>query len=115
MAHENDSPATVTLSDATRERLKTLFPTADRAAAERLLVERCGSDLPALQGLTAVGLERFRFAALKLSGGTIAGLQRAIELANTDWRDLLMAAGFGEDATAHTTWRPTRAPADSHE
>jgi len=35
---------------------------------------------------------------------TDGGLEAAIELANTDWRDLLMAAGFGEDLNAHQKW-----------
>jgi len=28
----------------------------------------------------------------------------AIRLAETDWRDALMAAGFGEDLQAHIAW-----------
>ncbi len=52
--------------------------------------------------------ERFRFAALRLSNGDLRKLEQAVELAKRDWRDLLMAAGFGEDVTAHERWRPTR-------
>ena len=36
----------------------------------------------------------------------MAELQKAIELAKTDWRDLLMSAGFGEDIHAHERWFP---------
>lgn len=30
----------------------------------------------------------------------------AIALANLDWRDLLVAAGFADDIHAHARWRP---------
>jgi len=36
------------------------------------------------------------------------GLLEAIELAKADWRDLLMAAGFGEDVRAHEFWIPNQ-------
>jgi hypothetical protein len=41
---------------------------------------------------------------LKLSAGNIDKLKAAIELAKTDWRDLLVAAGFADDTTAHKRW-----------
>jgi hypothetical protein len=41
---------------------------------------------------------------LKLSEGNLDKLNRAVALAKTDWRDLLMAAGFGEDIKAHLAW-----------
>ena len=46
------------------------------------------------------GLDRVHLAALKLAGGTLAGLREAIELAERDWRDLLVAAGL-----ANEDWR----------
>ena len=49
-------------------------------------------------------MERVRFAAIKLSEGDIHKLQEAIVDARIDWRDLLMAAGFGSEVDAHTTW-----------
>jgi hypothetical protein len=36
----------------------------------------------------------------------LPALQRAIELAKADWRDLLVAAGFAEDIHAHEHWSP---------
>jgi hypothetical protein len=57
---------------------------------------------------TAEGVERIRFAALKLSEGSIARLKQAVLLANTDWRDLLVFAGFGGDPSAHKSWIPER-------
>jgi len=47
-----------------------------------------------------------RFAALKLSEGNKDKLLRAAQLAQYDWRDLLVAAGFANDAEAHNSWAP---------
>jgi hypothetical protein len=91
----------------TRRRIHVLFGPEDHVAVEALLEEQCSNDLPFLEALDARGLERFQFAALKLSGGEIEGLLDAIALAQTDWRDLLVAAGFADDTTAHLRWFPT--------
>jgi hypothetical protein len=96
----------VPLSPETRRRLDLLFAPADRAEAEQLLVDECGNNLPFLEHYDMFQLERFRFSALKLSGGNLSTLWQAVELAQTDWRDLLMAADFGEDVTAHERWLP---------
>ncbi len=59
------------------------------------MFEQCGNNLPFLENVDE-RIERFQFAALKLSEGKLSELDRAIALAKADWRDLLMAAGFGE-------------------
>lgn len=56
-----------------------LFAPADRAAVEKLLVEECGNNLPFLNELDQFQLERFRFAAMKLSRGRVDDLRRAID------------------------------------
>jgi SAM-dependent methyltransferase len=94
------------LSSETRRRVDLLFRPSEREEATRLLAEQCGNNLPFLESLDAHGLERFQFAALKLSGGDLSRLRGAIALAQKDWRDLLMAAGFGQDARAHESWWP---------
>ena len=94
------------ISPETQRRLDILFCQEDRAEAARLLAKECGNNLPFLEKLDVQGLERFQFAALKLSGGDLSQLRKAIELAKTDWRDLLMAAGFGEDTRSHAYWMP---------
>ena len=97
---------TPALSSETQWRLDGLFRPKERTEAARLLAEECGNNLPFLEKLDARGLERFQFAALKLSGGDLSRLRKAIELAKTDGRDLLMAAGFGTDVRAHESWTP---------
>ena len=95
------------LSPETRRRLDVVFASHDRAAAEWMLVDECGNNLPFLHELDEFQLERFRFAAMRLSHGRLDGLRQAVELAKTDWRDLLMGAGFGEDVTEHERWWPS--------
>lgn len=94
------------LSPETLRRVDILFREADRERAAQLLVDECGNKLPFCEELNSQGLERIRFAALKVGGGDLAKLRQAVEMAKIDWRDLLMAAGFGYDARAHERWVP---------
>ena len=100
--------ANVPLSSETRSRLEALFDPSEQAEAEQLLVELCGSNLPFCEDSDATSLERIRFAALKVSGGRLAELYSAVDLANVDWRDLLVAADFAQDVEAHKAWVPGR-------
>jgi hypothetical protein len=52
------------------------------------------------------GFDRIRFAVLKLSAGDLVRLGQEIDGAHVDWRDTLMAAGFGQDIHAHLRWNP---------
>ncbi len=90
------------------QRIDELFPPQDQEAVRRLLEERCGADLPLTthMGPEAAGFDRIRLAVLKLSQGNLKSLEREIEDAHRDWRDTLMAAGFGQDLQAHLKWNP---------
>ena len=92
------------LSPGTRRRVDFLFPRQDRQAAARLLVEECGTALPSCAECDPHGLERVRYAALKVSHGDLARLREAVALANTNWRELLVEARFGVDEHAHESW-----------
>jgi hypothetical protein len=96
----------VPLSNATTLRLQLIFPAATQSEAESLLVHECGANLPQFEDADPQRLERIRFAALKVSNGTVAGLQKAIQEAQIDWRDLLVWAQFADDADAHLRWLP---------
>jgi hypothetical protein len=85
------------LSSQILHHVDTLFLPEDRERAEVLLYERCNGDVPET--------ERCRAAALKCSDGDLSKLEKAVTLAQIDFRDLLMAAGFGE-VTAHLKWKP---------
>lgn len=60
---------TVPLSPETQRRLELVFAPDDRSEAAELLTTECGTNLPFLEKLDMFQLERFRFAALKLSEG----------------------------------------------
>ncbi len=83
-----------------------LFTPPMRETVRELLVSECGMNLPCInQGADwNTLLSRIRLAALKISDGQSDKLLEAVQLAQTDWRDLLMAADFGRDVHAHEVW-----------
>ena len=94
----------VNLSKTTEQLVEKLFSPEERDDVHQLLIQQCGNNLPFLGNADEYKLERFRFAALKLSQGDLEALSRAVQLAQRDWRDLLMAADFGNDLQAHEKW-----------
>ena len=85
-------------------RLRAMFPGPDQAEAIALLEADAGRGLPFGEKLAESEVERIRAALLKLSGGTLPGLRKAIAVARVDWRDTLVGAGFGHDPRAHGPW-----------
>ena len=98
----------IALSRGTQRRIQTLFPQREWPAVQELLLRQCGENLPFLEPKHRQLAERIRFAVLKLSAGDLDGLRRAVAEAQVDWRDTLMAAGFGNDLRAHKRWKPAR-------
>ena len=96
----------IELSEKTAGRVSALFPKNQWREVEDLLKIECGENIPFCENSDKYEMERIRFAVLKLSEGNIEKLVQGIELAQTDWRDLLMIAGFGEDVEAHDKWKP---------
>ena len=96
----------VPLGEATRSHVIALFSESEVQSATNILVEKCGRNLPLMGDKNADVIERIRIAALKVSGGDLDALRRAIHLANVEWRDLLVEAGFAHDVKAHLHWRP---------
>ena len=94
------------ISDAVRVRIDKMFPPSIRPEVVALLETRCGTSLPGFSKATPGECDRIRFAVLKLSCGNFVRLLAAVADANIDWRDTLMAAGFGYDAKAHESWFP---------
>lgn len=96
------------MTDPTRlvqSHILRLFPLEEREEVVRLLHEDCGAALPGTDNASPAFIERVQCAALKLSEGRMDKLNDAIALAQTDWRDLLVAAGFAENAKAHRAWK----------
>ena len=79
-------------------------------AARAALENECANNLPFCEKMDMFALERIRFAVLKLSAGDAENLGREIEQAKRDWRDTLMAAGFGHEVNVHLRWFPGRQP-----
>ena len=48
--------------------------------------------------------DRFCFAILKIAKTSNKKLKNAIKLGKTDYRDLLVSAGFGNSLTVHKEW-----------
>jgi len=105
-ARPSDRSSRTPLSPETQRRVDAFFMGAARDRATEQLATRCGANLPLWVETDPRGLERIRFAALKLSRGDLAELARAVAIAEVDWRDVLVAAGFGHDPRAHERWFP---------
>ena len=82
-----------------------LFPPEEQEEVTRLLQEDCGTALPGTDHASPESFERVQCAVLKLSEGRMDRLYDAVALAQTDWRDLLVVAGFAEDTQAHKHWK----------
>lgn len=105
----------VPLTERTVAIIGQLFLAAERGPAAELLATECADRLPLYRPTTPEGLERVQFAALRLSGGRLAQLRAAVELARIDWRDLLVAAEFARDVHAHLRWVPIPYPRETEE
>jgi hypothetical protein len=92
------------LSPRTRQLVEVIFSPKEVAEASQWLEEECGNNLPSCGNQDQYGMERIRFAALKISKGNMLKLLQAIDEARMDWRDLLMEADFGFDVHAHEAW-----------
>ena len=92
------------LSPRTEQIIEHLIKPNARVKVRERLESECGTEALGCAGWTPEEMERIRFAVLKLGAKTDSAFDSAILLAKTDWRDLLMAAGFGEDLEAHNRW-----------
>ena len=94
----------VDLTPRTKDVIARLFDPSMISIVEGFLADECGSNLPLYKPTTPEGLERIRFAVLKISNGNVDKLLEAISLAKRDWRDVLVWAGFANHLNAHNEW-----------
>ena len=92
------------LSRRTTELLLALFEEQRRPALIESLTTEVGTNLSFCDDGTSESLERVRFAVIKLVAEHDQELESAVALAQVDWRDLLVMAGFGERLDAHMDW-----------
>jgi hypothetical protein len=90
------------LKDSVNAVIDKLFPPSEQGAVRELLLEECSDKLPLVK--SAELMERIQLAVLKLSKGKAGRLLDEIKSARRDWRDVLVAAGFGNDLEAHLKW-----------
>lgn len=92
------------LSPRTDQAIELLFEPDARTRVRKILEKECGTEALGCSGKTPEEMERIRFAVLKLGMKNATDFDDAVSLAKADWRDLLIAAGFGEDLEAHKKW-----------
>ncbi len=96
----------IAVSPETCKRVQALFPPAEQGRVIDLLLRECGDNLPLVDTAYAQLAERIRFAVLRLSKGDRAELEKWVGRAKTDWRDVLLAAGFASGSEDHLQWHP---------
>jgi len=92
---------TAILSPLVEAVIAKIFAVEDQDVVRSLIEEQCGDNLPLTN---KGGSDRIRLAVLKLTKGDSNELLTYISLAQTDWRDLLVAADFDHDTGAHLLW-----------
>lgn len=92
------------LSEKTWKIIRKMFPAKQHQEVSQLLLKECGNNLPWFATTDEVGLERVRFAVLKVSKGRLDVLRWEVQGAQKDWRDTLMGAGFADNVMQHNQW-----------
>ena len=90
-----------------KKAVQILFPEDAWNSVLKLLVNKCGQQLP----LVANNYVRVQLAVCKLSNGDAEKLKQHVSVANSDWRDVLVAAGFDSDVNEHIRWLSSLASA----
>lgn len=97
----------MSVTSKTIELINNIFPIDDREIVVSFLNSECGINLPGCDMYSPEQLERICFAVIKFADGSTEQLKSAINIAKTDWRDLLMYVGFAENVNAHNIWADT--------
>jgi len=92
------------LSESTKKLVHVLYESREALEMCDILENECGTEALSSEGWSPSQMERIRFSVLKLVKENRMEIDSAVELAQKDWRDLLMSAGFSADTTAHEKW-----------
>lgn len=103
----------IALSERTRKLISRLFTRSEGSVISDLLVRAVSADIPFCADSSPEQMERIRFAIIKMTKQSPLNLAVGIYLAQTDLRDLLMSAGFGDDAAQHMAWFHEQMNADN--
>jgi hypothetical protein len=96
----------IALSEKVEEVIELMFPQDIAPLVREHLLYECAENVPFCTDYSPCQMDRIRLSALRLSNGDYCELKKAVLLAQKDWRDLFMAAGFGHDPQAHLAWKP---------
>ena len=96
----------ISISAETNRRILAMFQSVEHDIVIDTLLKECGDNLPLVNSSYAQLAERIRFAVIKLSKGDIWELNKWVNHSKIDWRDVLMAAGFGNGVEDHLKWWP---------
>ena len=88
------------LTPKIEKKIEVMFPGKVKEVREAL-INLCDDIICSEPGVLS---ERICAAILKSSQGNMDFLYESIDLANIDWRDILIGAGFGDDVNAHKDW-----------
>ena len=102
--HLPDNGPNPALTSGLTQRIAMMFAPGDIELVSSLLTDECSSKLTRFPVL----LDRIRYAVLKLSGGDLNELRKAIRVAQQDWRNALVFAGFAQSLDAHKSWWPEK-------
>ncbi len=94
------------LTPHVQKAIQILFRPEEQAQVAELLDRDCGAGLPLMGAGKEDEVERVQLAVLKCGKGILEGTLNAVVMAQKDWRDVLVGAGFGSDPTAHLRWDP---------
>jgi hypothetical protein len=93
------------LTRDTRQLIDILFGNPhEREIIEETLKTKCAENISFRKNRSSESFERIHFAIIKLLHEG-ENLEDLVKQANTDWRDLLVNAGFGNDLKEHNTWK----------
>ena len=95
---------TIPLSARTKRVAAIILDETDRPRIEERLLAETSEGIPLWSELTPEGLERIRFAILKLISQNPENENLAFADARMDWRDLFVAAGFADSPDDHGRW-----------
>lgn len=92
------------LSQNTKNLVHTLYLSSEAIEVCDILKNQCSAEALSCHGWSPVEMERIQYAVLRLTKEKKMPLDSAVELAQKDWRDLLVIAGFSNDLNAHKDW-----------
>ena len=93
------------LTEDTKNVVDLLFSSDEAKELKERLQAELSNGLVFAAYSTPESRERIWLAVIKKCKETLNPWDTWFELAKTDWRDLLMAADFGHDTTAHMKWK----------